>query len=581
MRVIPTVLGVVVLGVGATTALGAPTLSDPVLTPSSWSAGSSALGAWNQIDFDPGFGTAAILEVNDASDGTASGNWTPVANQPGPFATGVNALQFSTTSLIGRHLVRVVIDGAAGSPLLLGTLQLDRTAPTASSISLTPQGGVIEADWIQSDDRAGTDPNQPLTVEVNADPAGGSGGAWVPFTEQPTPGDGRKLARTSLAGLPDGSHLVRARSRDRAGNAAELALGLVTSDGTAPTVTASVVGTPSATTRIAELTYTADDGGGVGLAAARPRVAVAGRGDDADLAVPGESGPGRVLVKLPATGTFTVTVRVRDRVGNRGESAPVTIRVPGTARPGDALTAPLPVVGRRGAVAPGANVTWAYRQVRTFHARRGVRLKATLRVARSRSGWRQLLGGRAADRYAGYADLRGTVLLGPAATAGVGSIRGARGGSRTLSRADADAAVMGLAVLLHETIHATGPVSRTDTLTTRSGLAFEEGFTEAATQDLLYVLVTSLDLPPQVRSRLAAAVRRHRHAYAPEVAFARRMSRLATRAPATSAKARAWRIRVADTWGADRWEQLSDATGIREATLRRQAAARTTTGALR
>jgi hypothetical protein len=473
------------------------------------------------------------------------------------------------------------VEGADNSPLILGTLQLDRTAPTASSISLTPQGGVIEADWIQSDDRAGTDPNQPLTVEVNADPTGGSGGAWVPFAEQPSPGDGRKIARTSLAGLPDGNHLVRARSRDRAGNAADLALGLVRSDATAPVVTASVVGTPSATTRVAELSYTADDGAGVGAAAGRPRVALAGRGDDADLAIPGESGPGRVLVKLPAAGSFTVTVRVRDGVGNRGESAPVTIRVPGTTRPADALTVPLPVVGRRGAVPPGANVTWAYRQARIFHARRGVHLKAKLRVARTRSGWRRLLGGPAANRYAGYADLRGTVLLGPAATAGLASIRGARGGARNLSRADADAAVMGLAVLLHETIHATGPVSRTDSLTTRSGLAFEEGFTEAATEDLLYVFVTSLRLPPKVRSRLAAGVRRRAHAYRPEVAFARRMSRLATKSPATSTRARAWRIRVADRWGADRWTLLSDATGRSERVLRRQAAARTTRGALR
>ena len=482
---------------------------------------------------------------------------------------------------IRDSLVRVVIDGSSIPPLDLGILQLDRTAPTASSISLTPQGGTIEADWIQSDDRAGTDPNQPVTVEVNASATGGSDGAWVPFAEQPSPGDGRKLARTSLAGLPDGMHLVRTLSRDRAGNDAELALGLVKSDGTAPAITAAVVGAPSAATRIAELSYTADDGTGVGLATARPRVALVGRGDDADLAVPGESGPGRVLVKLPASGSFTVTLRVRDRVGNRGESAPVTIRVPGRARPGDALTGSLPVVGRRGAVSPGANVTWAYRQVRTFHARRGVRLKATLRVARSRSGWRQLLGGAAADRYAGYADLRGTVLLGPAATAGIASIRGAQGGARSLSRADTEAAVMGLAVLLHETIHATGPVSRTDSLTTKSGLAFEEGFTEAATEDLLYVFVTSLNLPPAVRGPLAAAVRRRTHAYPPEVAFARRMSRLATKSPATSVKARAWRIRVADTWGAKRWDQLSDATGLPERVLRRQAAARTTRGALR
>jgi hypothetical protein len=346
-------------------------------------------------------------------------------------------------------------------------------------------------------------------------------------------------------------------------------------------VTASVVGTPSATTRIAELSYTADDGTGVGTVTGRPKVALVGRGDDADLGVAGESAPGRVLVKLPAAGAYAVTVRVRDRVGNRGESAPVTVRIPRVARPADALAVPLPVIGRRGSVAAGTNVTWAYRQARLFHARRGVRLTAKLRVARTRSGWRQLLGGRAADRYAGYADLRRTVLLGPAATAGLASIHGAQGGARNLSRADADAAVMGLGVLLHETIHATGPAARTDALITRSGLAFEEGFTEAATEDLLYVFVIGLDLPPSVRSRLASAVLRRPHAYRPEVAFTRRMSRLATKAPAASVKARTWRIRVADRWGADRWEQLSDATGRSEAVLRRQAAARTTRAALR
>ena len=582
MRVIPTVLAAAFLGIGAPTAVAAPSLSDAALAPSNWSRTPSASVGWVQNDFGAGVPGPATIEVNSAPDGSTSGVWEARATLAGPFVDGSNGTpSVNVADLIGRHRVRVVIDGVTNSPFDLGTLQLDRTAPTASSISLTPQGGAVEADWLQSDDRAGTDPNAPVTVEVNDSPSGSADGSWVPFAEQPSPGDGRKLARTSLAGLPDGMHLVRARSRDRAGNVAELALGLVKSDGTAPAVSGALAGTPSATTRIAELTYTADDGTGVGIAGGRPKVALVGRSDDADLAVPGESAPGRVLVKLPAAGTFTVTVRVRDRVGNRGESAPVAIRVPAPSRSADALTAPLPVVSRGGAVTPGPNVMWAYRQARTFHARRGVRLKATLRVARTRAGWRSQLGGRAADRYVGYADLEGTILLGPAATAGLSSIHGAQGRARTLSRADADAAVMGLAVLLHETIHATGPTARTDSLTTRSGLAFEEGFTEAATADLLYVFVISLDLPPAVRSRLASAVLRRRHAYAPEVAFARRMSRLATKSPSTSVKARAWRIRVADTWGADRWKLLAAETRKRESVLRRQAAARTTRGALR
>jgi hypothetical protein len=225
-------------------------------------------------------------------------------------------------------------------------------------------------------------------------------------------------------------------------------------------------------------------------------------------------------------------------------------------------------------------VTWAFRQARAFHAERGLRLSARLRVARGGAAWRRLLGGPAADRYAGYADLRGTVLLGPAATAGLEGLRRARDGGR-LSPADADAAVMGLAVLLHETLHATGPAARADALGTRSGRAFEEGFTEAATDDLLGRFVAGLDLPARMRARLAAGVARRRHAYGPEVGFARRMSARATRSAVGSPRARAWRIMVADTWGAGRWTRLAAATGRDEAVLRGLAAARTTRGALR
>jgi hypothetical protein len=59
------------------------------------------------------------------------------------------------------------------------------------------------------------------------------------------------------------------------------------------------------------------------------------------------------------------------------------------------------------------------------------------------------------------------------------------------------------------------------------------------------------------------------------------MSARATRSAVGSARARAWRIMVADTWGADRWTGLTAATGRDEATLRGLAAARTRGGALR
>jgi hypothetical protein len=205
--------------------------------------------------------------------------------------------------LEGRFGVRVVVEGASNSPLTLGTLQLDRTAPVATSIFLTPAGGPVEADWVQSDALSGTDPGAPITVEVNAGPLGDASGAWIGFREQPEPGDGRRLARTDLSGLPDGRHLVRARTRDRAGNAGDLVLGTVVSDRTPPVVTGVRVARPaSAGGRIAEIGYSATDAGVGMMGAPRAQVAPPGADDGADLVVPGASGFDRLAVRLPSPG---------------------------------------------------------------------------------------------------------------------------------------------------------------------------------------------------------------------------------------------------------------------------------------
>ncbi len=293
-----------------------------------------------------------------------------------------------------------------------------------------------------------------------------------------------------------------------------------------------------------------------------------------DWTTPGAPSADHVLVRLPGPGVHRVTVRVADRVGNRGESAPVEIRVPTRAEADDARVEapPTPRVGGGARVDPG--MRWAYAQARRFHAGRGARLVARLRIAPTSAEWRRMLG-PAAGRYRGYATLRGEVLLGPGAVRGLRMLVAARraGGGRP-SRADLDQAAAGLAVLLHETMHATGPAARRDALGTRSGRAFEEGFTESATIDLLPRFARALDIPAPLRSRLAAAVARRRPAYAVEVAWARRMSARATRVAAGSARAGAWRIRVADTWGTDRWARLATATGRDEETLRADAAGR-------
>src|SRR3954454_17767177 len=135
MRVIPMVLGTVVLGLGATSALGAPTLSDGTLSPSSWSRSSTASATWTQGDFDPGVSGPATIQVNLDPTGSPFGSWEDRGTVPGPLLSGANGfIGIPVGDLIGRHLVRVVVDGADNSPMLLGTLQLDRTAPTVTSI---------------------------------------------------------------------------------------------------------------------------------------------------------------------------------------------------------------------------------------------------------------------------------------------------------------------------------------------------------------------------------------------------------------------------------------------------------------
>ena len=120
-----------------------------------------------------------------------------------------------------------------------------------------------------------------------------------------------------------------------------------------------------------------------------------------------------------------------------------------------------------------------------------------------------------------------------------------------------------LAILLHETLHATGPAFPAD-LESQSGRAFEEGFTEAATIDLLPAAIRALKAPPPLTRALLVAARRYRPAYKPQVEWSRWLS-LRT-APAQGRPA--WRVAVADRYGEDRWHRLSAGTGAAVAELR-------------
>jgi hypothetical protein len=126
-------------------------------------------------------------------------------------------------------------------------------------------------------------------------------------------------------------------------------------------------------------------------------------------------------------------------------------------------------------------------------------------------------------------------------------------------------------VLLHETIHATGPAARDDVRETPSGRALEEGFTEAATVDLLPRMVRTLGLPGRLTSALLASARRYRPAYSAQVGWVRLLAARATGQGAMSPAAAAWRVAAADGWGSNRWSLLADATGRTEQGLRAEA----------
>jgi hypothetical protein len=157
------------------------------------------------------------------------------------------------------------------------------------------------------------------------------------------------------------------------------------------------------------------------------------------------------------------------------------------------------------------------------------------------------------------------VLLGPSANAGLEALqraRVARPGARRPSRADLDRMIMGLAVLLHETLHATGVPPAADYHRSPSARALEEGLTEAATVDLLRRYVSSLRLPRPLAGRLLAAAGRYRPAYRPQVLWLRRASTLAAGTTVNAPATIAWRVDAADRLGPERWNVLAGALGM-------------------
>lgn len=515
---------------------------------------------------------------------STEGDWTGVGSAGGPLTDGANGiLGMNVSHLEGEYAVRLVIAGL--EPVALGTLRLDRTPPEVEPRPITPASGRIAVAWRQADAGAGSALDVPPTVEVNTSPAGDAGGAWRPFDEQPAvAGDGQHEAHTATGDLGEGPHLVRVGVRDAIGNAGVRPLGTVLVDRTPPSIGGVSARAQAVNPHLpgVEVSATVDDPGGAPSGLARVAVAPLGSPDSYDWA--GRDGTphphGQYGAATPGAGVHVLVVRAWDRAGNRTESPPVSVRVlteqeyrdtlpPPPPRPdGPPAPSTAPPGGEPGTTAgrsAGAGTRWAWTAARRFHQRRaGLALAGRPRTVATMRGWRGLLGTANAGRYAGYTTPDAQVLLGPAATAGLRALQRARTAPRAArppSRADLDRMVMGLAVLLHESLHATGPGLPHDYHLSPAGRALEEGLTEAATVDLLGRYVAALRLPPRLAPRLRAATRRYRPAYRNQVLWVRRMSGQATTGGGHTAAARAWRIRAADTWGDERWHVLATALG--------------------
>ena len=123
------------------------------------------------------------------------------------------------------------------------------------------------ADWIQSDALSGTDPAQPVVVEVNADPGGRGGREWVPSPSSRSRATGARWPGRTSRGSPTAATWC---GREPATGPATRPSGARDgpADHTPPVVTdVRVAGQPSGPTGIAEIAYTAiDPSPGVGLA---------------------------------------------------------------------------------------------------------------------------------------------------------------------------------------------------------------------------------------------------------------------------------------------------------------------------
>ncbi|MDX6646557.1 MAG: hypothetical protein QOK40_2284 [Miltoncostaeaceae bacterium] len=321
-----TALGLALAAACPGAASAVPALARAPIGELPWLSTSAVPLVWIQADVAAAAGP--LLVQVDVTSREAQGNpaWVTRLTMPAPFASGLFAVVLPVDGLEGTHDVRVVLPGAVGSPLSLGAIRLDRAAPAAREATIEPspgRSGEVTLAWAQSDDLSGT---AGVVVEVNTS-VGVEGETWLPFEVQPQePWDGPHVATTTTADLDEGTHLVRVRAVDAAGNVSATTVGSMIVDRRAPAVEVlSAVRTTTEAGAGVALTYRAGDpepGWGIAPGAL---VTVTGPGG-APTYAQAVGGPGEHVVHVPSSPlpSSQLVVRVADRGGLVGESAPAS-----------------------------------------------------------------------------------------------------------------------------------------------------------------------------------------------------------------------------------------------------------------
>lgn len=323
--------GLATLAFAAAPAAAAPVLAGGAVSPGTWSTEPTMNVSWTQTGMEASGATDVSVQMNEAGDGTASGAWQVVWIENGAVS-GARTAVFSTEGRDGKRAMRVVVRSGfqVMTTLAVGPAQIDHTAPalTRPGSLHSPSQNVFS--WAEEDIHAGID-TAAHYLEVNSGGGWVPDGAWVPVPFAAS-GEGAQTASLPASAISPGNHAVRVRVVDRAGNEAVLALGTAFNDQTPPAVTpVRVVEAPTPTSQAVEVAYGFTDGfGGSWFDDAVPSSLTTESGATTLWEGPQHLAGGemRIRAHLPGPRTYRLVVRVTDRAGNVGVSAPFTVVSP-------------------------------------------------------------------------------------------------------------------------------------------------------------------------------------------------------------------------------------------------------------